>query len=344
LTGFTGVGINGVGSQILKTTDGGATWLAVWPDNSTKTPANLFLSAVVRTRTSVVVTGVLAQAYSIDGTSFDDSLNDYLEPSQDAECMPDGDFAIVVAGNKVNGVATSHTGATWTNIDMGVNSTIWLARYGAFPTQSTWFVTAGVFPTSSTGDENFKPMNENLGRDKMTGKFHFTYDRETSTPPVDCNVDPLNCYSAGVFKTTDSGKTWTQVFSNVNQGDNIYPNDIDCFDANNCVFVVEGDTCRILSTTNGGASWTESMHDTDTACSLVYTVMLSQKETWIGGGHLSALNFEGRFWHSTDGATTWVKDAVKGLYILDIDMNTLYGYALGLDASGSGMQLLKHVQ
>ena len=126
------------------------------------------------------------------------------------------------------------------------------------------------------------------------------------------------------------------MFSNVNQGDNIYPNDIDCFDANNCVFVVEGDTCRILSTTNGGASWTESMHDTDTACSLVYTVMLSQKETWIGGGHLSALNFEGRFWHSTDGATTWVKDAVKGLYILDIDMNTLYGYALGLDASGSG--------
>jgi hypothetical protein len=115
----------------------------------------------VRTRTSVVVTGVLAQAYSIDGTSFDDSLNDYLEPSQDAECMPDGDFAIVVAGNKVNGVATSHTGATWTNIDMGVNSTIWLARYGAyfllpspillifslwivgaFPTQSTWFVTS----------------------------------------------------------------------------------------------------------------------------------------------------------------------------------------------------------
>ena len=29
-------------------------------------------------------------------------------------------------------------------------------------------------------------------------------------------------------------------FENINTGDNIYPNDIDCLDENNCVAVLEG--------------------------------------------------------------------------------------------------------
>jgi photosystem II stability/assembly factor-like uncharacterized protein len=337
LTGFTGVGINGVGTEILKTTDGGTTWASVWPDADTKNPVDLFLGTAVKSRTSVVVTGVFAQHYTVDGTKFTASSNDYFEPAQDAGVMPGGDFGIVVTG-KVNGVATSRTGALWTNFDMGVNMTLWPARYGSFPSQNTWYVSAGNFPTSN---DVYRSRNAKLAQEK-NGRVRWTYENQALSTPVDCSEDPTNCYSAGVFKTVDSGKTWTQVYSDINQGNNIYPNDIDCFDESNCIVVLEGDSCRIAVTNDGGSTWTETMRDTDPACSLTYVSMITATESWVAGGHLSALNFEGRFWHSTDSAQTWIKEAIKGLYILDLDMNTLFGRALGLDASGNGVELLAY--
>jgi len=337
LTGFMGAGSNGVGSQILKTIDGGVTWNAVWPTPDTKNPANLFLGGAVKSRTQAVITGVLNQEYSTDGTLFNASSNDFVTPAQDAGVEPDGDFGMVIASAKANGFASSKTGNVWTNFDLGTNSSLYLARYGSWPIQTVWYATAGLFPTGNTG---LVPHTSKFGRTK-DGNIQWTYESVESTPPVNCSEDTTNCFSAGIFKTTDSGKTFTQIYDNINQGDNIYPNDIDCYDANNCVAVLEGDTCRIINTVDGGKTWTESMRDTDSACSLIYVDMISNSEIWIAGGHLSALNFEGRFWHSTDGAKTWVKEAHKGIYVLDLDMNTLYGYALAINASGAGITLLK---
>ena len=46
---------------------------------------------------------------------------------------------------------------------------------------------------------------------------------------------------------------------------------------------------------------------------------------------------------STDGGETWALEAIKGLYIFDIDMvSETAGYAVGLTAS-SGTGLLKYV-
>jgi photosystem II stability/assembly factor-like uncharacterized protein len=338
VTGYSGVGINGVGSQIFKTTDGAKTWTSVWPDADTKNPGNLFLASATKSTTQTVVTGVLVNEFTTDGTKFTGSSNDFLSPAQDVEIMKGGDFATVLFGGKVNGVAISRTGAVWTNHDMGVNSTLWPARYGSFPSASTWYVSAGNFPTSNV--DNLHEHNSKFGRDKSTGRVHYTFDRSNLGDPVNCSEDPTNCYSAGVFKTTDAGSTWQQVYSNINTGDNIYPNDIDCFDESNCVMAVEGDTCRIVYTNDGGSTWNEAQRDTDSACSLIYVAMLSASETWVAGGHLSALDFEGRYWHSTDSSATYTKEAVKGLYILDLDMGANFGYSLGLTASGSGVQLL----
>jgi photosystem II stability/assembly factor-like uncharacterized protein len=340
-TGFTGVGINGVGTQILKTTDGGSSWNKVWPDNTTQNPANLFLGAACRGRTSAVITGVITEQWTADGNTFKPSTNDFVTPAQDAGNVPDGDFGITINNGKYNGIATSKTGLSWTNFDYGANATLFPSRYGSWPTATTWYATGGNFPTSNT-NEMLIPHTSKLARTKE-GRFEWTYgDKAPLQDPVDCSVDPTNCYSAGVFKTADAGKTWTQVYSDINNGTNIYPNDIDCFDANHCVMVMEGARCQIKVTTDGGATWTKTMDDSDTACSLIYAKMLSTTEIWVAGGHLSAVNFEGRFWHSTDGGATWVKEAHKAIYVLDLDMSPVFGYALALDASGSGITLLSY--
>ena len=44
--------INGVGTEIWKTTNGGSNWTSVWPDQDTKATFNLFLSAAATSTTS----------------------------------------------------------------------------------------------------------------------------------------------------------------------------------------------------------------------------------------------------------------------------------------------------
>ena len=58
------------------------------------------------------------------------------------------------------------------------------------------------------------------------------------------------------------------------------------------------------------------MHDTDSACSLVSVRMLSEKEIWVSGGHMTYADFEGRFWHSLDGGKTFTKEAQKDYIFL----------------------------
>lgn len=333
-TGYCGVGINGEGSEIWKTTDGGVHW------TSLQTGSNLFLAAAARDSTSAIITGVIDQMYTTNGTGFEASKNDFLSPSQDAAVMPGGNFAIAQEGAKSNGVATSKTGALWTKFDLGVNATLFPARYGAYPTDTTWYVSAGSFPTSNSIQGRHQ-LSETLHYDMNAGKKMFNF--RTVGDAVNCDEDPTNCFSATIMKTIDGGKSFTTVFQDINNGSNIYPNGIHCHSEKQCVAAFEGDTCRIMVTLDGGATWKETMHDTDSACSLTYVHMMSESEVWVAGGHLSALDFEGRFWHSTDAGSTWQKEAVKGLYILDLDMvSATAGFALGLDASGSGAEILSY--
>ena len=160
-------------------------------------------------------------------------------------------------------------------------------------------------------------------------------------PVLNCSVDPTNCYAAGVVKTTDCGRSWAAQFKNVDTGDNFYPNGIDCATADHCVAVFEGDTCRVLVTTDGGKEWQETMRDTDPACSLVSVRMLSETEGWITGTHLSAADFEGRFWHTADGGKTWAKEAIPNLSIQGLWMEGGFGYAVAI-TKADGVKLLRY--
>jgi len=336
-TGFAGAGQNNIGATIIKSTDSGKTWNVVWPSNTSKPGLDLWLASATKNKLEAVTSGVLNQAWTVTGGKFEPSVNLFASPSQDAQVLGgSGDFVLVGAFEKANGIATSKTGLEWTKFDMGINKTVFPARYGAFPSASVHYVTAGAFPSSNSNNEH--PVNHRLSvlRDSMsyrlnTGKLDFS-------DPVSCDVDPTNCYSAKIMKTTDGGKTWASVYEDTTN--NIYPNGIHCSSEEHCVAVVEGETCRILVTRDGGKTWNETMHDTDTASSLMASHMIDENEGWVAGGHLAPLDFEGRFWHTLDGGATWTKEAIKGLYIISFDLvSGTAGYSVGLTAS-SGVQLI----
>jgi len=243
----------------------------------------------------------------------------------------------------LHSIATSKTGEKWTNYDLGVNETLFPARYAAFPTDSTFYATAGVFPTAQQDRSQVLQKFQNYGRDLKSGKSVFSYreDVEMLADPVNCSTDATDCYSAGIFKSVDGGATWKQVYENINTGQNLYPNDIDCFDETHCVVVLEGQTCHILVTSDGGASWNETHTDYDTACSLMYTKYVSQTEVWAAGGRIARTNFQGHFWHSLDGGLSWTLEEHDDIWVIDLEVTADFGYALAED-NKNGATLLKY--
>lgn len=343
-TGWAGIGSNSEGSQIWKTTAGGSNWTVVWPDPDTKETFNLFLGGAAKSTEEALITGLVAQTYTTDGTKFQESVQDVFSPAQDAEVLPNGLYGIATQGLHFNGVATSESGAKWQNIDIGANGTIYRSRYSAYPTEKTFYVTAGVFPTAtpSQSESEVHQQFQRVGRNVTSMKSVFTFhDDRVTVDPVNCSQDASNCFSAGVFKTADGGVSWKQVYDNTNTGQNVYPNDIDCIDALNCVAVLEGASCHILVTNDGWATWNETHTDFDPACSLMYVDYVSAEEVWVAGGHLARLDFEGHFWHSTDAGKSWALESQKNLWIIDLEVTSNYGYALAEDQS-SGATLLKY--
>lgn len=329
-TGYCGAGDNNVGALIIKTVDSGLTWTQVFPTGA-KPDFNIFLAAGVKSATEAVVSGVLFQTYTTDGQTFNSSKDDFLDPAQDIAVTPGGTYGLPYVGNTC-GMGTSEDGEVWKLFDMKANCTIYPPRYISMPSNDVWYISAGNFPTSSSPVKQ-RHVNHKLAIDLDTRTRLWKFGSQAD--PVPCSVDPTNCYSAGLFKTTNAGKSWTMVYSDL--ANNIYPNGINCFSEQHCIAAVEGDTCQILVTFDGGKTWTVANKDTDPSCSLTYVQMISDTEAWVGGGYLkSALNFKGRFWHTLDGGKTWTVEEIKGFYIVDIDMPApTVGFAVGLTDNGA---------
>lgn len=339
-TGYAGAGQNGVGFGIIKTTDSGVTWNTL---NSSKPVSDLFLAAACKSETEAVITGVLDNSYTTDGANFEVSKNDFFDPSQDAKVIKhSGEFAIMVQGSKANGVATSKDGKRWKNFDIGADPAVFPSRYGAFPSATTWYVSAGTFPSSNNTE--YRHVSHHFKIHRKTGKFSVgpeMYIGQAPPAAVPAADSPsVNGFSAGVFKTTDGGSSFTQVFNDVTSG--IYPNGIDCIDENHCIAVFEGDSCHIITTADGGNHWAFAHNDTDPACSLTYVEYLSSDEAWVSGGHLSSTDFSGHFWHTTDGAKTFELESIKGMFIFSMDMpSPTVGYAVAFTRA-SGVNLYKY--
>ena len=339
--GFFGGGNSGCPAHIQKTTDHGKTWSVVWPaGNCTRYDFNLFLSAATRDAEHAVVGGSFFQMWTGDGSHFNSAINNFGSPPQDAGIIPGSNKFALVSGKETvaggNSVDVSDSGLKYTRIsipDTVINSTEYLARYGAFPSESTWYVTAGDFGSSINKEESsLKKLSKHFSVDTKSGSIRFHSDESSNS-----------ANRAAIVKTSDGGKSWELVYKNDNSADNIYPNGIHCSSDNHCVAVLEGDSSRILVTRDGGKSWNETLHDNDPHSSLFAVRMVSEDEVWAVGGHPSG-KFEGRFWHSLDGGATWKKTAFPGYYVVSLDMvSPSQGYAVAwTSGSPAGVNLFRY--
>ena len=242
-TGYLPVAVNGVGTQILKSVDGGFTW----NDDETAAPFSLLLLDIAAHKgaagnDNVAVVGALTFEYSTDGAI---TFNSSLAPVGAGQCIrniADTPEAFAAVGSwglltESNGPAVSYdAGAVFVAINVTELQTE--GRYGAFPTKSTWFITAGDWPSD---DDPNPPPRSALRAGSPVDVTHY---REAIAPGatlvkrhasrVHLLQEPSGAlkwasvrsgrlhaangggeYQAQIAKTSDSGKTWQVVFSDM---------------------------------------------------------------------------------------------------------------------------------
>jgi hypothetical protein len=111
------------------------------------------------------------------------------------------------------------------------------------------------------------------------------------------NIDALR--GAGIFKSTDSGASWSQLASTT--GSNFhYVNDLMVAPSNN-LLVVAATNSGIFTSSNGGASFTQT--STEIRCLDLSVTTITGTDTWLAGcGNFS----QGKVLRSTNG-TTWTQ-------------------------------------
>ena len=191
--------------------------------------------------------------------------------SQSVEAFGDSSFGMAGKAGGKNGVAVStNKGQSWTMYDAspGLNDTNHEhARYAAYPSSSTWYVSAGAWDSREdrlvgkrlcSNDKNGKSRGvvESLLTDRLAtcseGGVEMLEPLETT------NGDSSgNGYVAAIAKTTDGGKTFTNVFRDAGR---FYMNGIHCASENHCIAVAEGHNVPqpgtyTVVTKDGGKTW-----------------------------------------------------------------------------------------
>ena len=239
----------------------------------------------------------------------------------------------------VSGVAvsTDGQGQTWTAYQV-LDET--MCRYGAFPTADTWYVTAGMWGnTTSSAAYHLKSVSGHshrlshrvqIGEAKAHAKVHGA-------------VASTNGWYGNIYKTTNAGQSFTQVFASPN-GSEYYFNLISCGDANTCIAAAEGQNTDgsnygwIFATTDGGATWTESWSGPADSCMAVK--MTSATEGFFAVGVKAGRNTGGNFYYTSDAGNTWtMTQNLVGCMPMDLDHAGGLGVATCINGSGTSMQL-----
>lgn len=319
-TVYGAAGQSGKGSGHVISTDGGAHNNFVYPEGM------LPMDVCVDSANNAVMVGVGSIWFS--GFSQDEFVRTkQTGTSQSCASWGEGKFGVAGIFAGKNGVAVStDRGFSWKTSDIGTNSSQYPARYAAFPSDETWFVTAGTWPMDglTANTHSSYRVSQRLAVEKDSYSF------PSEHKPKRNNVEG-SMYFGAVFKTTDGGVTWSQVFTFPDN--TYYPNAIHCADDDNCIFTAENTETSVgYRTTDGGKTWTEMVTEemTGEGVSLMGAFMSSATDFWWSGGLPGRMAY---FYHSTDGTNV---DTIKvqGGYSTDISFTadgTGYSTQLGMN-------------
>ena len=315
-------GVNGVGGVVVYTLDGGQTF------NGTKLPSALGLSmGIASDGDDIFTVGFPSSAYSHDrgATVSETPPSPTTNPLlSQAAASDSGAFYVtgMLLGGR-NGVSRSTDGGeTFESFVIDKDSISTIARYGSF-VGDTWYVTGGTWPADE--DVN-KDKSERMLTKRFTAEGHYKPQMKRGDGDDD-GAD--STFVAEIAKSTDGGKTWSNVFEDVG---NFYFNGIDCLDSMTCVAVGESDAdspdpgSRVWSTTDGGQTWVENFKTSDPQESLFTAKFVSKDEIWAVGGNVSNRQFLGRVWSSTDWAekgedSSWADvGGIDNAWLTDIGM------------------------
>lgn len=131
-----------------------------------------------------------------------------------------------------------------------------------------------------------------------------------------------------IFKTTNSGTTWTEVYSDTTEPQQVFVYDgisqMHFSDAQNGWAVATGMPGKILKTVNGGNTWTELTGHNFTDMSLTDVHFISPLEGYIV--------YAQSIYKTTNGGLSWTKQLTSppDLLVLEIEMlNNQVGFASG---------------
>jgi len=227
-----------------------------------------------------------------------------------------------------NGVAVSlDSGNNWNLYDIGLGDG-YSARYSSFPSQTTWYVSSGMWPSAKlSATKDGKQITKNfLVDEKNFPQFVAKKSLRSSE----------GGYYGGISKTTDAGKTWTQVYD---ANGVFYFNEISCFNELSCIAVGENDSGYIVGTQDGGATW-KSLLVAD-GISLMAVKMLSETEAWASGGAENAKRqLVGYYYHTVDGGATW-NLVTSGGYSMDLSFSGGVGYSASITSNYATIAVYK---
>mmetsp|Transcript_19431 Transcript_19431/g.23136 ORF Transcript_19431/g.23136 Transcript_19431/m.23136 type:complete len:385 (-) Transcript_19431:110-1264(-) len=292
--------------------------------------AMILMAAAVRDvpneNMSVITSGLFGSAISKDGGYEWEKLNLPEIVCQDVKYESSSNlYALTGQSLGQPTVAISSDGGN--NFDSIIVSGFYepYIRYGSFPSSDTFYVTAGIWGDDDI--ENGKEISSSKKQKRLTSRLSIS-DKGTLKYHDEIIHDTNSSgYWAQVAKTVDGGKTWSIIFEDFEN--DLYPNDIHCYDVNTCTFVLEGAIApQIVTTQDGGATWTR-FTDPSGGVSLMAVRMTGPTEAYVSGG-----GDVGRMWHTADlvnwnDMTTDISDAVE-IFSFALTGDSSVAYATGV--------------
>lgn len=340
--GYVPADVNGEGTACLITDDGGKTWTS----SGDQEPGLIWLD-VAAYETNVVVSGAVDEYYSLNsGTSFNvsigggqaQSIETMMQGGKEIGYIAAGDFGLI---DPKSGVALSTDSGVIFSAESADLKTD--ARYVSY-VDGVIYLTGGSWPgedddssssSSSSNDDPFSNDDNNFAGNlrgtkrprslQLAERFGFHFDGEKGDLRAMAGVHGAGSgnYTCEVSKSTDGGKTWTQLFWSEGV---FYPNGIAAWDPDHACFVGEADSGSAPGTriwcTDDGKTFNQTYTNPGAANSMMDIAIVppaSNGEAWAVGGELTS-SPSAQFYHTTDFGKTWTAaNTISGSYATSID-------------------------